>query len=307
MAEVLELAVRETVRPQDSFERLRWPYDLALPLFYALGAYAWLKKKSLAALRIKVRTNSFFVDGISINSRRMKEGATRWPSLDTCYNFTSGQGPTVLHRIVDTWWMNIRNAQAVRNRLKIAKHELRIAIEQKYRPGHPVKILSLASGSAQGVIEVAAELAKRGIETKLMLVDHDVTALRHARDLSHRHGVEITTIEGNVLRFDKVIPEDYRPDITEMMGFLDYLSPTLSEFLLRRIRRNLAPEGTFFCCHIHPNRERFFLKWAVNWDSGMVYRTVPEFEELLHKGGFLTPRILTEPHKIHSVSISGKD
>src|SRR3569832_2597543 len=115
--------VRE--RNENEFETLAWPYIVALPVFYLLGTYAWLKKHALWALGLKVRRNSYFVDGISINSRKMKEGATRWPSLDTCYNFSEGQGPTRLHRMIDVWWMHIRNAQAVRNRLKIAKRELR--------------------------------------------------------------------------------------------------------------------------------------------------------------------------------------
>jgi len=272
---------------------------------YALGLYVFLKKAAYAAFGQKPRINCVIVDGLSVNSRRMKEGATRWPSLDTCYNFTEGQGPTALHKLVDRWWMRIRNAQAVRNRLKIARCELRAAIEAKYRPGQPVRILSLASGSAQGVIETAAELQKCGIRTEIVLVDHDPTALRHARDLAHVNGIEVRTIDGKVLMFNKVIG-DFKADIVEMMGFLDYARDTMAEKLLRKIRLYLAPGGTFFCCHIHPNKERFFLKWAVDWDSGMLYRTVREFEDVLLKGGFESNRIVTEPLGIHSVSISQK-
>ncbi len=310
MADTLHYVGRARFAPVRTWERLyeslAWPYILALPFMYAIGFYVMLKKALLKALGIEVQLNCWFVDGLSINSRRMKEGATRWPSLNTCYNFSVGEGRTALHRALDTCWMHIRNAQAVRNRLKIAKRELAVAVRAIGAPGRPVRILSLAAGTAQGVIEVAAESKRFGIDCEIVLVDHDVTALRYARDLADRNGVEIKTIEGNVLMFNKFIGP-FTADIVEMMGFLDYLDGTLGEKLLRKIWRHLQSGSYFFCCHIHPNGERYFLKYVVDWDSGMLYRTVPEFKEVLHKGNFLTPRIVTEPLGIHSVSVARKE
>lgn len=273
---------------------------------YATGFYVMLKKALFKALGLPVRLNCWFVDGLSINSRRMKEGATRWPSLNTCYNFTTGVGSTMAHRLADTWWMRIRNAQAVRNRLIIAKRELSIAVQALGAPGRPVRILSLAAGTAQGVIEVAADAKRFGIDCEIVLVDHDESALRYARELADRQEVAIKTIKYNVLMFDKAIGS-FAPDIIEMMGFLDYLSDTLGEKLLRKIWRHLPVGGYFFCCHIHPNGERYFLKYVVNWDGGMLYRTVSAFKELLHKGNFLMPLIETEPLGIHSVSVARKE
>ncbi len=291
--------------PRADFETLTWPYHLAVPFMYALGFYVFLKKAAFAALERKPGINSALVDGMSINSRRMKEGATRWPSLDTCYNFTTGQGPTALHRTIDVWWMKIRNAQAVRNRLKIARRELRAAIDHHASPGRPVRILSLAAGTAQGVIEVAAEYARAGQTIEILLVDQDATALRHARDLANRHNIEIATIEGNVLMFTRVIGE-FQADIVEMMGFLDYLRRPLAIMLLKKIRKYLNHGGTFFCCHIHPNSESYFLKWVVEWDGGMLYRTIGEFQDVLVEAGFFTPVLITEPHGIHTVSVARK-
>ncbi len=267
MADTLHYVGRARFAPvrtrEQIYESLAWPYLAAVPFMYATGLYVQMKKMFFGMFNAKPNTNCWFVDGLSVNSRRMKDGATRWPSLNTCYNFKNGEGATAAHRVVDLWWMQIRNAQAVRNRLKIAKSELRTAVRTLARPGNAVRILSLAAGTAQGVIEVAAECNK--------------------------------------------LIGDFKADIVEMMGLLDYLRESLAHPLIRKIRLHLAEGGYFFCCHIHPNSERYFLKYVVNWDSGMLYRTRDEFADVLHQGGFLTPALLTEPHGIHSVSVARKN
>lgn len=288
------------------YEHTAWPYLFALAPMYALGAYVQAKKLVYKALGLRVHTNSVFVDGVSINSRRMKEGAARWPALNTCYNFTEGHGPSVLHRTLDTWWMNIRNAQAVRNRLKIAKRELHVAVRGFAVPGRPVRILSLAAGTAQGVIEVAAECNALGIATEIMLIDQDLTALGYAKELARKHNVQINTVQGNVVFFTRFVGE-FKADIVEMMGLIDYLRDGLAIPLLRKIRLHLGRGGTLFTCHIHPNGESYFLKHVVDWDNGMLYRTREAFEDLLIDSGFLAPRLLTEPHGIHSIAIAVKE
>ena len=290
---------------KEIFETMAWPYILATPVMYVLAFYVQVKKALLRLCKINVETNSLVVDGLSINSRRMKEGAARWPALNTCYNFTKGQGPSAFHRLADLWWMRIRNAQAVRNRLIIAKNELRLAIDNAAIGNDDVLILSLAAGTAQGVIEAAADANARGIKTRIMLVDQDESALRYARDLAHIYGVEVQTVEGNVLSFSKIIGS-FKADIVEMMGFVDYLRDGLAIALLKKIRLHLGTGGKLLTCHIHPNSESYFLKHVVDWDARMLYRTRDQLEDLLISSGFSTPQIITEPHGIHSVAVATK-
>ncbi len=285
------------------FEHDTWSYFLMIPILYLIGFYVQAKKLLFSLFNAKPATNCIFVDGISVNSKRMKEGAARWPSLNTCYNFVKGEGATGLHRTIDAWWMNIRNAQAVRNRLKIAKAELRIAVEEHAAPDKPVRVLSLAAGTAQGVIEVAAECSLLGITVEILLIDLDETALRYARDLAHRHGVKLETITGNVLFFNRLVG-DFKADVVEMMGLIDYLKDGLVIQLVRKIRLYMNTGGHFFTCHIHPNAESYFLRHVVDWD--MLYRTRDALEDLITAGGFLSPSLKTEPHGIHSVVVAKK-
>jgi len=310
MADVLlsghRIAPIRTIRARfdSDMEHEVWTYRLALPMMTVLATYAHAKKSVCSVLGIKPRYNCLFGDGLSVNGARVRDGAARWPALDAIYNFSEGEGETGLARVVDNFWMGIRNAQAVRNRLKIAKRELRSAIEKVSKPGEPVRILSLAAGTAQGVIEVMSRCVQNGIDVRALLLDQDETALRYARELAREYNVadRVETRNCNVLFFDREINE--KPDIIEMMGLVDYLKDKLATTLFRKIRRNLKPNGYFFTCHVHPNSESYFMRHVINW--GMRYRRKDEFEDLLISGDFLAPRLITEPHGIHSIAVAQK-
>jgi SAM-dependent methyltransferase len=292
---------------EKDFERSVWPYRLILPFMFLIAVYVHAKKLCFGALSLRVQRNFCLVDGISINSRRVKEGAAKWPALDACYNFTVGEGSNALVRGIDLFWMRVRNAQAVRNRLKIVKRELSGAIMHMSRTtdGEPVRILSLAAGTAQGVVEVMADMRAAGYKTHATLIDRDRTALRYARELARRYDLEdsIEIIEGDVVMFDRVT-RGFEPHIVEMCGLMDYLRTSLAEKLVRKIRAALAPSGIFLTCHVHPNAETYFLRHVVDWD--MLYRTRGEFQDILIKGNFLDPRLTPEPHGIHSVAYCTK-
>jgi len=298
----------------DKFETLTWPYIVALPFMVLIAMYVNAKRKLFNMVTGREpSTNFWFVDGISHNSRKVKDGHAKWPALETTYNFSQGEGSNSVVRTIDHWWMNIRNAQAVRNRLKIAKRELKKAIvEQARAKKGKVEIVSLAAGSAQAVIEVISELQNsqsvpNTISVRALLVDIDTTALRYAQKLAEQHNVShlIETKEDNVLRFDHALKKlDCSPDIVEMMGLLDYLDDKLAVLLIKKIHRVLPKNGIFLTCHIHPNSEEFFVRNVVNWN--MLYRSVRKLNELIVDGGFRDISVHTEPHNIHSVAVGFK-
>ncbi|HUY05125.1 MAG TPA: class I SAM-dependent methyltransferase family protein [Candidatus Paceibacterota bacterium] len=305
----LFLAARKAQEP--TFEHLTFPYQLAIPFLFLIGAYVQAKKaiyRFFGGRTCVPTTNFWLVDWISINSRRVRDGAAKWLALDAVYNFRQGEGANWIVRAFDNYWMHIRNAQAVRNRLIIVKRELAGAILKVSKTktgGEPVRVLSLAAGSGQGVIEVLADMRRAGVHCEVMLVDQDGTALAHARKLAKQHGVSdmITTREGNVIAFKREL-HGSRPDIIEMCGLMDYLEDNLAIALIKRIYHYLQPDGFFLTCHIHPNAEAYFLWHVVNW--GMLYRTRKQLRDLLIAGEFLDPKLFTEPHRIHSVAVAQK-
>ncbi|PIR86429.1 hypothetical protein COU13_00905 [Candidatus Kaiserbacteria bacterium CG10_big_fil_rev_8_21_14_0_10_43_70] len=290
------------------FEHTVWPYRLVLPFMVVTALYVHAKKFFLSLNDQYPAINCWYVDGLSKNSRRVKEGSAKWQALDACYNFSHGEGKNWFTRTLDMFWMNVRNAQAVRNRLIIAREELCRAIinQANNSPNREVKILSLAAGSAQAVIEALSALRRsQNVHIRAVLIDQDETALAHAEALARDCGVAdlVETRLGDVLFFDRILGE-FRPDIIEMMGLMDYLRDKLAVQLLRKIYRYLPEGGSFLTCHIHPNSEAYFLRQVVDWK--MLYRTVGQFEDILVGGGFLDLSFRTERHNIHTVAIATK-
>jgi hypothetical protein len=292
------------------YEVIVWPYRLILPLMYAMAAYAQAKKAIARNLGIAPKYNCLFGDGLSASGRAVRDGAKTWRALEAVYEFRKGVGSNALLRAADWFYMHIRNAQAPRNRLRMAMQGLREAIvamhdEGLVPRGEPVRILSLAAGSAQGVITVMREMKDRGIPVESFLIDTDPEALSYARRLAIKHDVSeavFCAIE-DVVNFRSVI-RTFKPDIVEMMGLTDYLSDELAVRIFKMIRIALRPGGFFFTSNVHPNSERYFLKHVVNWD--MIYRTKGELADLLVKANFLSPKIVTEPHEIQSFAYGRK-
>ncbi|HVU75902.1 MAG TPA: class I SAM-dependent methyltransferase family protein, partial [Candidatus Paceibacterota bacterium] len=193
---------------------------------------------------------------------------------------------------------------------RIIVSELRLrALDVAKRKGM-VKVLSLASGSAQAVFEALAHFP---YPVEILLVDADKKAGPYASSLARKHGLDqsVRFKAGNLLKFDRaVIIGDFRPDIVEMAGLLDYLRDDKAIDVIRRIRALLEDGGTFITCHIHDNPERSFMCEIIDWgregrkEPPMLYRTRQELAQLIVRGGFMSPSILTEAHHIHSVAIA---
>ncbi len=289
------------------YESLVWPYKFMAPLLFIIAVYVHAKRVLFRVfLGKEPQTNFWLVDGISKSSRKVKDGATGWQALDVVYNFKRGAGSNIIIRIIDGFWLRVRNAQAVRNRLIVVKRELAKVIGKvalRKNSGEPIKILSLAAGAAQGVIETVQEYISCGYNVRVTLIDRDESALAHARALAKKHGIEkyVTTLTGDVIFFERFLEKDFTPDIIEMCGLLDYLRSSLALKLIKKIYHFLPTNGLFLTCHAHTNAEAYFLKHVVNWD--MLYRSVDEFADLLESSGFSRLKLYTEPLKIHTVAV----
>src|SRR3989338_8175942 len=167
------------------FEKRRWPYVLTMPISWLLTLWV-IFKKSICRWQGKPdpNINTFWFDGLGLSDRAIKEGAASWKPLDIIYNHRFGR-TSGLRGIVDDFWVGMINAQAVRNRLKLVKQEIRRAI-LRFSNHQEVRLLSLAAGSAQSVIEVMAELKTKGVRIRALLLDIDQTALDYAILLADR-------------------------------------------------------------------------------------------------------------------------
>lgn len=256
------------------------------------------------------KRTALFFDRASETCAAIKAGATSWRALDIIYNFTGDENDPLAD-----FWVNMRNAQAVRNRLKISKMLIRGGLLRRREltgrgtKRNPLQLVSLAAGSAQGVIEEVARLKwEDGIVVKVCLIDSDPAAESVVMEKAELHKVIdlITFIPERADRFDKFIKSEI--DMIEMLGLLDYLATPIAVRLCKKIRKHLPEFGYFLTCHIHENPEMEFLRYVIDWGikPHMYYRSKKELSEIMGSAGFPTTSLYTEPHGIHSIAVGVK-
>lgn len=252
--------------------------------------------------------SSFFFDRFSRHNHRAKYGAASRQSLDLFYNYLEKVAPHLKGSVEDIltrhWVEKMENRQAVTNRLKLVVDFLSRAFEA-YRDEREVRLLSIASGSAQAVIEAMKKVPHLNI--RALLIDMDETAIEEAKRLTREAGLaeRFSFIHDSTQALEKV-SADFSPHIIEMVGFLDYRPHRKAVELVSRIREQLPDGGIFMTCNISNNREKIFIDWVLLWP--MIYRSEREFAEILVQGGFAPEKIdlVYEPHRIHGIAVCRK-
>jgi len=281
----------------------KWKYFLMPILEYPISFWVALKKM---ITRRKLKTNCFWIDGLSPVCRQIRENATNWRALDTIYNYEPKNGSFV-DSLTRFWMENVVNVKAVRNRLKLIKEKLNEAIKEILLKDKEVRIFSIASGSAQALIENISEFKKQNVLIKALFLDLDPTAIKHSRNLAKKFNVldQINFDNKSAHNIEKSVG-DFNPNIIEMVGFLEYRPKEKAIKLIQKIYGILQSGGIFLTSNLRNNSERPFLYFAIDW--WMVYRSPEEFAEVLKKGGFSSENfeIIYEPLKIHGVAICKK-
>ncbi len=226
-----------------------------------------------------------------------------WKALDPIYNHEFGKDLSLRGYFTD-WWYRHRACQSVRNRLVLTEVVLTDKILEVYRDKGSVRLLSIACGAAQGVINVISNLKKQGINVQVTLVDFDLNALKYAKDIASKKGVSslFTTKQVNMFRNFKVVKGEF--DIVEMVGFLDYLDKNKSKELISYVRKELLSlNGYFITANIMFNLDWLFVRWNINW--WMIYRTSSQFIKILKTSGFLQENVILmkEVHKVHCIAV----
>lgn len=280
-----------------SFET-KGPIDFFLcPVIFFISLWVSIKK----IIRPKIKTNFYFFDEISNLCRAVKDNATNWRALDLTYNHY-GIKENLNDQVYNFYWHNLRSSRGLRNRLRIVKFLLNKNIEEIAKNKKDIRILSIASGSAQGVIECVEAARKKGIKARILLIDLDQTALDHAKKLAKSKQIEnqIEFICDKASTVSKVC-NNFRPDIIEMVGFLEYRPKEKAIKLVKAIYESLNKNGVFITSQVFNGVDRFFMESVLNWS--MIYRKPEDSLLILTEAGFNQDgcNFFWEPFKIHYV------
>jgi len=287
----------------EEFEAKRWPYYLILPLSLLVVFWMFIKKKINVVLNKKQETGLLIFDGIGKYGKVIKRHVAGWKAVDLIYNHRFGEDRSLGGRLDDFWFDNL-NCQAVRNRFKLAKRELDKAIigcsDQK-----EVRIISLAAGTGQIESETIAKAKRRGVATRIVLIDREYDALKRAEEFISANGVQKET---EVMNADAVyaleIAAHFSPHIVVAIALLDYFSEKDAIGLISKIYRVLPAGGFFIASNTMPNVEMPFVKWVVGWP--LIYRKPKELSDIIEKSGFTQYEIIKEPLYIQSVIVARK-
>jgi SAM-dependent methyltransferase len=271
-------------------------YFLFAPIFLLIALYVYLKKKIIP----NPKYNFYFFDGASKLCREVKENAAKWRALDLTYNYRSEKNSDLIY---DFFWHNLRNACALRNRLKLVKFLLIKNIEEVSKKENEVRLISVAAGSAQGVIEAITKVKEKGILIKGILIDLDHSAIEYSKKLAQEMEIEnqltfINKTASSIIEIGK----DFKPNLIEMVGFLEYRPFDKAVKLVTSIYQVLEKGGVFLVSQIAPNAESLFLKEVINWP--MIYRRPEELAKILSLSGFSLDNCIfyEEPLMVHYIA-----
>jgi len=245
--------------------------------------------------------SSPFVDWFNrINHLGKVEGASA-KVLSVFYNFDYKEGRILIGgRKRKSFWINhMNNSRGVANRKQLILDNL-VEILRNY-PKNEINFVSLASGSAEAVIEAIKLVPEKKI--RALLVDANPWAIAEAKRRVGEAGLmeNFSFEEKNILLAIRNIKG---ADIIEMAGFCDYLVDDNLAKYFQKIREALAPGGYFITCNIMPNKEKIFLDWVLLWP--MYYRSSLRFEYILKEAGFAKPLMVIEPLEVHVIAICRK-
>jgi len=248
-----------------------------------------------------LKPNYMFYDRLSPALRSIRYGAASWKALDIIYNHRFGADKSLGGRLAD-FGLGVKNAQAVRNRHRLIVRELTKSMASFNKS--ELKILSVACGSAQAVIESVKTVKDRhGIIARVTLLDLDQKALEYAKALAVTYEIfdQFDFVNENIKNLESAVKGPF--DVIEMLGFFDYQVYNKAIVLVRRLRALLSENGHFLTCNISYNSEQYLLRWAVSWP--MIYRDHSELAKILLVAGFSAHKvqIITEPHEIHMIAI----
>lgn len=286
-----------------SYEKLELPYYLSLPFMWTMTGYVMAKKRVYKLLGMPgPRINSFFFDGLGLASRKVKEYAASWRAMEIIYNHNFPKKMTIGGLLDEFYWHGL-NCQALRNRYKSVKHQLRKAISKF--DGREIRLVSLACGSAQAVIEIVAEYKAKNVIIKAVLMDMAQEALDVANKRAAEYGVadQIETRKINLSSAEDIF-KGLKPQIVEMLGFLDYVNQEQAIDFVKKIYEALDEKGILITCNINNNVEQHFIKWVINWP--MVYRKKEDLLDIAKKSGFNNYQVIYEPLKIHGLLVANK-
>ena len=220
-----------------------------------------------------------------------------------------------LQGIADYFWHHIiSQPEALRNRLKVVAEVIKSCVvelanrKDKDSDANPVRILSIAGGSARSIIRTIVDLQEKNLncQIEVTVLDKDQSALEVGGNISKEAGVSknFQWVHGQARDVKMLLP-DKTFDIVEIVGLLDYFPDERAKRLLKVVGEVIKSGGVIVVANVIPNPEIPFVH-KTGWPE-MIYRKPEELRKLLSDAGFTKEiNLITESLGVHCVALAYK-
>jgi extracellular factor (EF) 3-hydroxypalmitic acid methyl ester biosynthesis protein len=192
------------------------------------------------------------------------------------------EGATLFAKAVQLSFLSTAAPTAVRTRKDMMKAQLRRAIEEHRGERRPLRILSVATGPAQELLELFKELSGNCPPIELVLFDQDKGALAFAYRrltpvLDERWGKQIQVLYlhdsiKRLLRDGNLFSAFGQFDVIFSIGLYDYLQASTAVVLTRNLVTRLAEGGSLYIGNMVPeNSTRWIMEHHLDWH--LIYRS----------------------------------
>ncbi len=195
-------------------------------------------------------------------------------------------GRSIFARLLHQYPVNVKAAQAVRNRRRIVADVVRSLVHER-RNGDAVDVMSVACGPAAELADFFTDAASVA-RIRCTIVDQDEealhTAANGARALERELGVapvvrQISDSVRAMLRIRDLPGAWGKYDFVYSLGLFDYLTPPVARVVLERLYQTLKPGGRIIVGNFHrQNPDRVFMEYWLDWV--LFYRNQREMMEL---------------------------
>ena len=193
-------------------------------------------------------------------------------------------------RLFDNYYQMSSICVAVRNRKDDFKRAINDFISK--RKQEPIRVMSLACGSARDLKEILLSNPSSDLEKKVIFdcYDHDQRAIDYASELLVGYK-NINFIRKNAFRIAATKSEEFKQgikyDFIYSTGLFDYFTHKVSSKLVKNLKKLLNKDGILAISNVrdkYSNPSVHFMEWVGDWN--LVYRSDDEFKKVFLDGGF---------------------
>lgn len=269
------------------------------------------KSKSIPKRLLKEgRVHLIPVYYLLLTSNLAKEGIINGGSYKFADHIYEGKakGKYLFGTLLDWIFLRLKSSKSFRFRYISCKKEIMNLIESNRYNKKNLHILSVPSGYAREIFEIADELKsnnhKKYAYVNWHLLDLDKKLISEIKEKFNKNDHNLRYWSWDALNY-KIFTKMGKFDLIMSTGFVDFLSDEQAVKFYRLIYKTLKSKGKFVTSGMKRHRLSDYLLRNIA-ELHTFYRTEEQLKNLASNAGFKSMRTYQEPNKILTMLVAEK-